>query len=559
MKKEKFKRFLVLLLAVLMTVSLISCTTNNTGNNEKVNSDSKVDSGSAQNEIASTTSTTSEEVDDGSEVFEYTWVGYAYSPVLAEGDDAVIQRMIEEKYNIKLKPIFVDRTNYEELMNLKFASNEIPDVFTADNAIMLGKWVNQGVIAELKMKDIKTYAPHVYADIESMAKYDPYVLKYTIVNNKNYGLQLTSLDATYRSPVVWRKDWLDKLGVSKIPETVEEFETALYKFAHEDPDGNGKDDTYGCSATGLDTIYGTSGYIPDFWGLRDGKVVWGGIQPEIKEILAMFQKWYKDGVIDPEFVTGENQGGYWATSQPFVNGKIGLSSLGAYYHWNPPYFEDQDWTSTNGKLFKELQGKDAYYDFGKPAVGKNGKSGMAVWSPATGITVLGIQMEKQPKKIQRFLKSQDGFCEDKNYYVTVRYGIEGKNFEFDNHGMIKVLDNAETPEKERVTALGGGFSFMNYNSMKWFKELNKVQFEFADKICSDARIPNACQGSLPSQSKYQAELDKLQKSTYFDIITGDKSIDEFDKFVKEWLSKGGEQLTKEANEWRQNIDSMVAE
>jgi len=551
MRKKNIKRVFVLILAALMTVSLISCTSGDKKGNE--NLDTK------QNETADTSPTVSKDVDDGSEVYEYTWVGYAYGAVLAEGEDAVIQRMIEKKYNIKLKPVFIDRSNYEELMNLKFASNEIPDVFTANNAVMLGKWVNQGVIAELKKKDIQTYAPNVYADIESMAALDPYVMKYTIVDNKNYGLQLTSLDATYRAPVVWRTDWLNKLGISKIPETVAEFETALYKIAKEDPDENGKPDTYGCNATGLDTIYGTSGYLQDFWGMRDGKVVWGGIQPEMKEILSLFQKWYKDGVIDPEFVTGENQGGYWATSQPFANGRIGLSSLGSYYHWNPPYFEDQDWISTNGKLFRELQGENAYYDFGKPAVGVDGKSGMAVWSPATGITVMGIQMEKEPKKIQRFLKTQDGYCENRDYYVNVRYGVEGTNFEFDKHGMIKSLDTADVPEEKKATALGGGFSFMNYNSMKWFKDLNKQQFEFADKISSDARIANACSASLPSQSKYFAELDKLQKSTYIGIITGDLPIDKFDKFVAEWLSKGGEQLTKEANEWRQSIDSLDAE
>lgn len=546
MESIKRKRALAILLAVLMTVSAAACM-------------GKKGSEKSAVKPVEITGNVSKDAGGESEVFEYTWVGYSYSPVLAKGEDAVIQNMIEKKYNIKLTPVFVDRSKYAELMNLKFASNEIPDVFTADNAVLLGKWVSQGVLAEIKQQDIRTYAPDLWADIESMSKIDPNVTKYTIVNNKNYGLQLTSIDATYRPPVIWRTDWLDKLGISKIPETLKEFETALYKIALEDPDGDGKKNTYGCNATGLDTIYGISGYIPTAWAIKDGKVVWGGIQPEVKEVLAMFRKWYSDGVIDPEFVTGENQGGYWATSQPFINGRIGLSSLGSYYHWNAPYFDDQDWTSTNGKLFKEIQGAGARYDFGKPAVGADGKTGMYAYSPATGITVCGVQMEKNPEKIYRFLKSQNGFCEDLAYFVNVKYGVKGLNYTIDNHGMIKSLDTSSLPEEKRAVAVGGGFSFMNYHSMKWCKELSKEQYAFADKVASDARIIDACSGSLPSQAKFKAGLDKLQNTTFIGIITGSIDINEFDEFVEKWTKQGGEQLTREANEWRKNIESIKAE
>ncbi|MNW18704.1 hypothetical protein D3C71_2183690 [compost metagenome] len=49
------------------------------------------------------------------------------------------------------------------------------------------------------------------------------------------------------------------------------------------------------------------------------------IQPEMKEGLKLLAKWYKDGVIDPEFVTGENKGGYWATSHAFINNRVGVT------------------------------------------------------------------------------------------------------------------------------------------------------------------------------------------------------------------------------------------
>ncbi|MNI81662.1 hypothetical protein D3C73_1383040 [compost metagenome] len=46
-------------------------------------------------------------------------------------------------------------------------------------------------------------------------------------------------------------------------------------------------------------------------------------------------------------------------------------------------------------------------------------------------------------------------------------------------------------------------------------------------------------------------LAKLEGETFLGIIYGKKSVDDFDKFVKEWYKIGGEQITKEANEWYQ--------
>ncbi|MNC27653.1 hypothetical protein D3C75_758310 [compost metagenome] len=42
---------------------------------------------------------------------------------------------------------------------------------------------------------------------------------------------------------------------------------------------------------------------------------------------------------------------------------------------------------------------------------------------------------------------------------------------------------------------------------------------------------------------------KLEGETVMGIIYGRKPLEDFDKFVKEWYSIGGEQMTKEANEW----------
>src|SRR5699024_2597289 len=50
------------------------------------------------------------------------------------------------------------------------------------------------------------------------------------------------------------------------------------------------------------------------------------IRPEAKEALAVLRDWYEKGIIDKEFITGENHGGYAWLSHSFMNDRIGLTS-----------------------------------------------------------------------------------------------------------------------------------------------------------------------------------------------------------------------------------------
>jgi putative aldouronate transport system substrate-binding protein len=44
-------------------------------------------------------------------------------------------------------------------------------------------------------------------------------------------------------------------------------------------------------------------------------------------------------------------------------------------------------------------------------------------------------------------------------------------------------------------------------------------------------------------------LDKLTNETFFKIVMGESPLDEFDKYVSKWKTLGGDDITKEVNEW----------
>ena len=56
-----------------------------------------------------------------------------------------------------------------------------------------------------------------------------------------------------------------------------------------------------------------------------------------------------------------------------------------------------------------------------------------------------------------------------------------------------------------------------------------------------------------SQPKYWTSMETLRETTFMRIITGEAPIEEYDNFVEQWNKMGGEQITKEANEWYHSL------
>jgi putative aldouronate transport system substrate-binding protein len=105
-------------------------------------------------------------------------------------------------------------------------------------------------------------------------------------------------------PIV-RQDWMEKLHLQE-PKTLDDFYNVLKAFKEQDPDGNGKADTYGLSTSGLYDIQGfmsaagvKSHYVIDANGKRSIPFATDAAIP-VYEWLA---KLYKEGILDPNFAT----------------------------------------------------------------------------------------------------------------------------------------------------------------------------------------------------------------------------------------------------------------
>lgn len=453
----------------------------------------------------------------------------------------------QERLNIDIDYVNIERNKYNEVLGLRIAAGEIPDVFLLDgNLLQYQQFAEQGVLAPLPKGLLRENAPTIAQDQE---EHWPYL---TIAGNV-YAIQGTKVSNKYPLNAIWRDDWLANVGINKIPETLEEAEEALYALSKQDPDGNGKDDTYGLSKSGLDMIFGAVagghpwGPWPQYWQWveRDGELVFSAVLPKMKDALALLQKWYADGVLDPEYVLGENKGGYWAISHDFVGGRIGFTGLAHDYHWRRPQYDGDK----GGAVYQEFvaANPDATFAFGDAVVGPDGYAGTWKYSTAVGAAGMWVMSsDLEESKMAGILGAFEKVFTDYDLWLLGKYGLEGEHWQRNEEsGAVERL--GDTTNGTERAKLGLQLFFMNKPEFAVASE--PLRFEFSEEHATFPGIESELKTALPSEGRYRADLEKMRDQYFTEIITGRRPVDDFDEFVSEFYRLGGEQLTKEANEW----------
>ncbi len=482
--------------------------------------------------------------------YTFTIAPYNVGPI---DEDGAIIKYFEEMYDVDFDIWYVERSSYSELMGIKFASGEIPDMM--NNSSLFTTWVEQGILAAIPEEVLKTYAPNMFKVNSAV---EPNFLKPGMIDGKIYAITAVPRAAHLRySPMLWRGDWLDTLGITKVPDTLDEFEAAFTKITRNDPDGNGSDDTYGLSASGFGSIYGAFGLSTKNWFKDESNdnndLVYGAVAPKMKEALAILANWYSLGIIDPEFITGENTGGYWAISHAFFNGRIGFTSHAGWSGWYPP-IDGQAGGAVYNELYKLNPNVAETLVQGTPPEGPYGDRGTYVGGQSKRVvsnvnTVFGKHMETEKDRLGTLLFIMDDInCRDYELALTRFYGFKGEDWDFDENGKVV---RAEGRDNTYLQAMGAINVFQMSGASVAFDEMQlQGQIKWAeDNGYTVGNAKHELFVGLPSQGKYLTELNKIRDEAFVSIITGDKPIDYFDEFVNEWYKAGGQVLTEEASAW----------
>ncbi|SDS38208.1 carbohydrate ABC transporter substrate-binding protein, CUT1 family [Paenibacillaceae bacterium GAS479] len=372
-------------------------------------------------------------------------------------------------------------------LNVRAAGGDLPDViqFTPAQKSVFEEYVKKNLLLELKPYEQKL------APLKSFIGED--FLSRAAINGKYYAI--TQNQATNLGSFWIRKDWLDKLNLP-VPQTLDELVEAAKAFTEKDPDGNGKKDTFGITGKLTDIAGFVNLQYGNFEGfyIKDGKMVHGLSQPEMKESIIYVQKMVATGALDPEIASNKPE----SAKDKAFQGKAGI----IFSDWTGVMKDAEvaKWKGANPNadfvMIDKLQGPKADY--------------MAV----VGVSAVGNRMVISKKvaedeaKLQKVLDLFNYTAQDKGANL-VQFGLEGTHFTKEN-GKVKLTDKASE----------ASFTWVYQFSGRPEKEYLLTKF--------------------PNQAPYIEKNDQLKKlESYNNVITlpTDYNAADADRYKQEELLK----------------------
>jgi putative aldouronate transport system substrate-binding protein len=255
-------------------------------------------------------------------------LGAKYVKDISSFEEMPFFRYMEEKMNVDFQWAEPSEDVATEQFGLMIAAGNWPDVIQGVNRYYpggLNSAYEDGIIIEMNEYIEGGYTPWIKKIYETFPQY----AQQALWNGTQY------LDVPYfrndgnlfNEGLMLRKDLLDKYGF-EIPETIADFEALLYAMKDwEEVEipfstiGMGNANASGLIAgtgvtSGWDLVYN------EYQDAATHEVRYGAVQPEFKEIVTMLNKWYVDGILDPDFVTNDSAA---------QNAKVAEGIVGVWY------------------------------------------------------------------------------------------------------------------------------------------------------------------------------------------------------------------------------------
>lgn len=469
---------------------------------------------------------------------------------------------LRDDYGINIKYEFMaSADDYTTKLNATVASGELLDIGGYDSI----------QLAQLKEADL-------LVDQDPMIeKYGSDLLKEMIYGDGGLAMDCAKVDGVQVSipymcdprpeVVFYRQDWLDKLGL-EVPKTMDDVRTVAHAISTQDPDGNGVDDTFGISLSKMisagigSSVWFFNGYhaYPKQWiEQEDGSIVYGSTLPEMKDALTVLQQMYKDGDIDPEFITkDDNKVGEDAAAQK--TGIAGGQWWAAGWPLDITYESNPD-VDVNWKAYPIPSCDD------QPAKPQYGATGIAPFyavrkgyeHPEALVKIFNVWWELMYGKDQTeeefytYSTFEDGGISWKFSPVWSFPGEDMRGHHID--AALRANDSTGLTIEEKTIFdqiqryWNNGETSLRYQNGNY--GLDNPQMILTDVyFASGNATPPAFYGAPTStMSDKWSTLEKMEEEIIVKIIMGEEPVEAYDQFVEEWNKLGGEQITKEVNEW----------
>lgn len=543
MKKKAMKKLFAAVLAASMVCSLAACggsgadsnsaSGGNTGNNAGTNTDASTNTQTNNGDAAS-----AETTQRGKETVTFMTIDFnAGTSNTGEYAQQILDQ-VNEAANVDLQIEWVLSDVLEEKITLAMSSPQTMPMVITHSGMLTGNIVSaakQGAFVDL---NDYIWDSEKYPNLSQMNKE---VAETLTVDGKLIAIPRTRDIGRYG--LSYRKDWAEAVGITSDPKTIDDVYDMFYKFTYEDPDGNGKDDTYGMEMTqytGPFDIIQTWFGVGNGWAEVDGKLVPVHMQPEYQEALDWIKKVYDEGLMPKD----------WAvrTTDTWENGcKTGESGVfidtmdGGRRIWD--YFEKEDSYTASVSNPDEAASMKLLGAINGKTLATSGYNGYFTLSASTCDT---------PEKIDAVLTLLDKL-NDNDLRILVEYGIEDINWEKDADGNLVDLDLEDPTLAANYMGLNQLLAYLpryTTDPAPAQNESRKAQ-EAAYVENEKYAVLNPATAYLANSATYAdigATLDEELKQARTQYICGEIDQAGLQAAWDSWLSKGGQTIIDEVNE-----------
>lgn len=453
---------------------------------------------------------------------------YSFNPPPSARGDNQYWQELEKRLGGTLEPTFVPYGNYSEKLGPTIAGGSIPDLVLIDvrPAPDLNKYIQQGAFV-----DLTAYVTgDALKEYPNLARFPAQLWKNAAIKGKIWGVPRPRTFAG--NPLIYRQDWAEKVGVAQV-NNASDFLKVMTAMTKNDPDGNGKADTFGMSAqsgTALDLgFFQQMWRTPNEWRQNPDGTLTNAIETdESKAAVSFMRDLWAAGGFHPD-----------ATNMTVAQCKdnFAASKIGAYNDSFLTLPGNRDPASKTSPLALVPTANVV----GLVPPGHDG--GKGVMFASNGVNAMtGIPSRiKDQARIKELLHVLDYFAAPfgSEERIFLDYGIEGIHFDYKN-GVPTQTDAGRAQLGDFQNLMLG--PYVLYSGVPGVAQY--VQNLLTNLIAIGVDNP-VISAYSPTFATKAGELTQLQNDRVSAIVTGRDPLSAYDQYVKDWRSRGGDTIRKE--------------
>lgn len=457
------------------------------------------------------------------------------SPPVARDQNKFWQEL-EKRLGCTWDPIITPQPSYGEKSAALLAGGNLPELYylnPGQNATPQYKAMDQGAFLDLtpyvtgdalkEYKNLATIPQGTWKNVSFKGKI--FGVPKPLQRNGNIGF--------------YREDWAKKVGKGA-PKSPDDVRALLQAFAKNDPDGNGQADTwglgrYGGGWAGWDDARASFNMfgVPFNWRVNPDGTLTNQIEtPEFKQGLDFLRQLFADGSFHPD------SGGmtFAQAKTAFVGGKVGLHSEGFGNFITPK--------ATGSTLYSLVQANPQATIAGLfPSDTGGGKGVTRNTQGSFGFTAVPSSVKDQ-NRVKELLRILDYLAAPfgSEEYNFLNYGIEGVDSQKDPAtGAFTLTDQGNAERGDLVYVMAGLPVFYYPTAPGAAESAQKMATEIFKIGIDDPTWPLYSQTNVSKQ----AELDQFGFDRVTAIVTGREQMSSLDQAIKDWKSRGGDQIRQE--------------